>query len=59
MDGDENKLQAFEGNFAAKHNAPPGLRVIPTHNASRTNKIWSKMETYSVRPSWPMDGFNS
>ena len=32
-------LHTFKGDFAKKHKAPPGLKIIPTPNAYTTDKF--------------------
>ena len=34
-------IQTFKGDFANKHKAPPGLKVITTSNAYMTDKVWN------------------
>ena len=34
-------LQTFKGDFAKKHNAPPGSKFIATPNAYMTDKVWN------------------
>ena len=36
-------LKTFKGNFAKKHKAPPGLKVIPTPNAYMNDKVWNNL----------------
>ena len=36
-------LQNLKNNFAKKHKATPGLRVIPKPNAYMTDKVWNKL----------------
>ena len=36
-------IQTFKGDFANKHKAPPGSKVIPTPNAYMTNKVWNEL----------------
>jgi hypothetical protein len=36
---------ALKGDFARKHKAPPGSKVIPTPNAYMTDKTWNEMST--------------
>ena len=36
-------LQTFKGNFAKKHKAPPGPKVILMPNAYMTDKVWNKL----------------
>ena len=43
-------LQNFKGDFAKKHKAPPGLKVISTPNAYMTDKVWNKLA-----PDFPKD----
>ena len=36
-------LQNFKGDFAKKHKAPPGSKVIPTPNAYITDEVWNNL----------------
>ena len=36
-------IQTFKGDFANKHKAPPGSKVIPTPNSYTTDKVWNKL----------------
>ena len=36
-------IQNFNGDFAKKHKAPPGSKVIPTPNSYTTDKVWNKL----------------
>ena len=41
--GEKVEMRTFQGNFAKKHKAPPGSKVIATPNAYMTNKVWNEM----------------
>jgi hypothetical protein len=43
--GEKIELSTFKGNFAAKHDAPPGSKVIATPNAYMTDNVWNEMST--------------
>ena len=36
-------IQTFKSDFANKHKAPPGSKVIPTPNAYMTGKVWNEL----------------
>ena len=36
-------IQTFKGDFAKRHKAPPGLKVIITPNAYMTDKVWNEL----------------
>ena len=43
MKSEKIDIQTFKGNFAKKHTAPPGSKVISTPNAYITNKVWNEL----------------
>ena len=45
MKAENIDIQIFKGNFAKKHKAPPGSKVIPTPNAYITDKVWNNLAT--------------
>ena len=45
VQGEKVDQSTFTGNFAAKHDAPCGSKVIATPNAYMTDKVWNEMST--------------